>query len=731
MKVFCFLFMMVSFTIYGQPKKDSTNAIELDEVVLNENRFSKSKRKISQQMERISRKEIEFQNFQTTADALANSGLLSVQKSQQGGGSPVIRGFESSRILLVVDGVRMNNLMYRSGHLQNIITVDKNMIENIQVLFGPSSTIFGSDALGGAVYLETKKAKTLSDNNLKPISGSLISSYSTVNNAKSTHIDFNFAGKKWASLTSFSVNEFGDLRMGENQNGKNAFFGERPFYVSTQNGVDTKIANPDRFVQKFSGYTQYDYMQKIVFEPNKNNVHSLNLQYSTSTDIPRYDRLTDTNAAGNLRSAVWNYGPQNRLLASYRFVKKPVFSESTINLIASYQNIEESRITRSFGSPNLISRVEKVSIYSLTADFKTKIGQDDFIFGLDFYHDNLKSVGTIENIMTGALSTTNARYPDGYNAIFKTEAFALYNTDLSSKTTLNASVRAGYSGLQSQMENNFLNLPFTTVKQQNFTYSGAVGTVFNASKNSKFVFNVASAFRVPNIDDLSKIFDSAPGQVIVPNNNIRPEKTVTADLGITLWKGKTILFENTVFYTRLFDAIVSAPFQINGQSQINYENQLSNVFANQNQGQGQLFGFSTVFKAYLTSKFLVSANVNYTSGRFESGAGRFPLDHIPPLYGKIGLTYNYKTWTWEVFMLYNGKKDLEDYSPSGEDNLQYATANGMPAWQTYNVKTQYLISSKFTVYAGLENILDTQYRTFASGINAPGRNYYLGGKFAF
>lgn len=125
----------------------------------------------------------------TSADVLANTGKLSIQKSQQGGGSPVIRGFEASRILLLVDGVRMNNLIYRAGHLQNSITVDKNMLEKVDVLFGPSSTIFGSDALGGAIYLQTKSAKLLSQIDNKKWSGNLMSNYSTVNEGKSAHVD--------------------------------------------------------------------------------------------------------------------------------------------------------------------------------------------------------------------------------------------------------------------------------------------------------------------------------------------------------------------------------------------------------------------------------------------------------------------------------------------------------------------------------------------------------------
>lgn len=715
---------------YSQTKIDTTKTIKLDEIIVNSQRFAKSKRKITQQVESISKTEIEMQNFQNTADVFGNSGTLAVQKSQQGGGSPVIRGFESSRILLLVDGIRMNNLIYRSGHLQNSITVDKNMLEKVDVLFGPSSTIYGSDALGGAIYLQTKNAKLLSETANKFVTGNVISNYNSINEGKSAHFDFNLAGQKWASLTSVSYNDYGDLKMGKHKNGSNAFFGERPYYVTTTNGIDTRVANDDKYVQKFSGYKQYDFMQKLIYQQDNRTNHSLNLQYSTSSDIPRYDRLTDLNSNGKLKTATWNYGPQKRLLTAYKLSKEKAFLNSDMNFLLSYQNIEESRITRSFGNPNQSSRLEKVSVFGLNSDFKTKIGNGDFIYGADIYYDDLKSEGIKKNILTNAESITDSRYPDGKNNTFRAEGFVSYNNNLSKTASYNASARAGYTILNSEIATNFLNLPYSQVQQKNFTYSGALGIVNNASENTKVAFNLASAFRVPNIDDLSKIFESAPGTLIVPNKNLKPEKSVTADLSITFWEGKHVQFENTFYYTRLYDAIVTDKYTLNGQTSIVYEGQNSKVFANQNQGKANIIGVFSCLKGHITKSLLFYGTFNFTHGRVESTT-EFPLDHIAPIYGKTGFKYEKKLVNLDLYMLYSGKKELRSYSPSGEDNLQYAPANGMPAWQTYNLKSSLNVVKSLTIFTGIENILDTQYRTFASGINAGGRNLYLGGKYNF
>lgn len=721
----------IFFNGFSQTQIDSTKSIILDEIVVSPQRFAKSKRKITQQVESISKKEIELQNIQNSADALANTGTLSIQKSQQGGGSPVIRGFESSRILLLVDGIRMNNLIYRSGHLQNIVTVDKNMLEKIDVLFGPSSTIYGSDALGGAIYLQTKNAKLLSETENRFLTGNIISNYNSINNGKSTHLDFNLAGQKWASLTSISFNDYGDLKMGKQKNGSNDFFGERPFYIATINGIDTQVANDNKYVQKFSGYKQYDFMQKIVYQQNTDTKHSLNLQYSTSSDIPRYDRLTDLNSNGKLKSAVWNYGPQKRLLTAYKLSKEKAFLNSDMNFVLSYQNIEESRITRSFGNPNQTSRTEKVSVFGLNSDFKTKIGNGDFIYGADIYYDNINSNGIKKNILTNFESTTDSRYPDGKNNTLRAEGFVSYNNNLSKTSSYNASARAGYTLLNSEIKTNFLNLPYSTVQQKNFTYSGAIGIVNNASEKTKVAFNLASAFRVPNIDDLSKIFESAAGTLIVPNKNLKPEKSLTADISITFWEGKHFQFENTFYYTNLFDAIVTNKFTLNGQSSIIYEGENSQIFANQNQGSANIIGIFSSLKTYITKSLLFYGTFNFTHGRVQNISGEFPLDHIAPIYGKTGFKYESKLLNIDLNMLYNSKKELRNYSPSGEDNLQYAPINGSPAWQTYNLKGSYDVINSLTVFTGIENILDTQYRTFASGINAGGRNFYLGGKYNF
>jgi hemoglobin/transferrin/lactoferrin receptor protein len=725
------LFWLLALTTQlslSQEVTDTIKAQNIEEIKINSKKIKIDKNQTPSQIEVISKEKIEFQNFQNTADMLANSGSLFVQKSQQGAGSPVIRGFEASRVLLLVDGVRMNNLIFRSGHLQNVITVDENFLETALIQFGPTSSLYGSDALGGSVNMITKRAKFENG-----FTGNVNSRYSSVNEEKSGYFDLNYGSDNFASLTAFSYNDFGDLKMGRTKNHNGDFFGERPFYVETVNGVDVLTANDNKYNQKTSGYKQYNFMQKLAYKTKNGFTHSANFQYSTSTDINRYDRLTDKSSSG-LRSAEWYYGPQKRLLGVYSLEKENVFTNTDFKLDAGYQNVEESRINRNFGSANRNNRIEKVAVYSLAANFETKLKKGNLYFGLENYYDDLKSTAFRNNINTGIVTPLDTRYPNGKNNMMRNDVYISYSSKRYVATNFSMGARVGYASLNSTIaDNTIFSLPFSEIKQQNLTYSGNIGLVHNASENFIVKTNLSTGFRVPNIDDLAKIFESGAGTLIVPNKDLKPEQTITGDLGFVL-KSKTNKhqFDATYFYTQLYDAIVTDDFTFNGSSTFDFGGgDVRNVIANQNLGKAFVTGVNGNIKTTLSKHLQFNGSYNVTLGRVTTEGNQRPLDHIPPYFGKIGFNYTPKWATFEAYMLFNGKKHLKDYSTSGEDNLVYAPVGGTPAWETYNFKAGTKPMYGFTLFAGMENILDTQYRNFASGINAGGRNIYGGAKYSF
>ena len=477
-RAFLLYSLFVATYTFSQNKKDTTAVNHLEEVVLSTVRIPKKKEALPIQVETITLKQIEFQNFQNTADLLSNSGTLLVQKSQQGGGSPTIRGFEASRVLLVVDGIRMNNLIYRSGHLQNVISVDENLLENVSVFYGPTSTLFGSDALGGTINMTTKKAKFIS-NQVERISGNVLTRYSSVNEEKSSHFELNYAKENWASLTSFSYNDFGDLKMGKRKNHNGNFFGERPFYIENIDGVDVLTENKDKFIQKNSGFKQYNLMQKIAYKSQKGFEHGLNFQFSNSTDIPRYDRLTDASSSG-LKNAEWYYGPQKRLLGIYSLTKEKAFLNSDLKIDFAYQNVEESRHNRRFKNYNLQNRIEKVNMYSISIDLHKEFSKSDLFYGVESYLEDLNSSAFSNNINTGEIKKIDTRYPNGKNNMLRNDLYVSYNTILSKETNFNIGARAGFTILNSTIsDDTFFALPFNDINQKNCVSSSNPNTNYS------------------------------------------------------------------------------------------------------------------------------------------------------------------------------------------------------------------------------------------------------------
>jgi hemoglobin/transferrin/lactoferrin receptor protein len=175
----CSTIAMAQYVEKENNKSDSTRTSYLDEMVVSANRIPEQRRTIAQQIKVMGPGVITNLNVQNSADLLVNSGVVAMQKSQQGGGSPMLRGFEASRVLLVIDGVRMNNAIYRAGHLQNVITMDNTVLDRAEILFGPSSTVYGSDALGGVIHFYTRSTE-LSNDKPKYTSNAFIL-YSTVN----------------------------------------------------------------------------------------------------------------------------------------------------------------------------------------------------------------------------------------------------------------------------------------------------------------------------------------------------------------------------------------------------------------------------------------------------------------------------------------------------------------------------------------------------------------------
>lgn len=696
----------------------------LDEVVVSASKFEEKRKDIAQPIEVIKAKDLAFMNQSTTADVMQNTGNVLVQKSQLGGGSPIIRGFETNKVLMVVDGVRMNNAIYRGGHLQNILTLDNTMMDKVEILFGPGSTVYGSDALGGVMAFYTKNPTLSSDKKLL-VKANAFTRYASAATELTGHADISLGTRRLGSLTSFTYSKFGDLQQGHLRNPFYGDWGKRTFYQTQINGVDSMVQNPNPNLQVGSAYSQYDLMQKFTFVQSAKVSHTLNLQYSNSTDVPRYDRLTQVGGNGQPRFAEWYYGPQARLFGAYTFNLRPdkgFFDNARV--IAAYQNIVESRHDRRFRSDDLNHRTEQLSIVSLNADFAKKFSHHELRYGLEGTYNMVTSTAEQEHLSTGEREPLDTRYPNGGSSMQSVAVYATHSWEIvPSKLILNDGLRLSQVGLHAAWsDTTFFPFPFKEINQNNLALNGNVGLVCMPGKDWRFTVLGSTGFRAPNVDDLSKVFESVPGNVIVPNPDLQAEKTYNIDLGISKRIAQQVTLSGTAWYTIYRNAITTGLGTFQGSDSILYDGQLSQVTTTLNAAEAYLYGGSASATFDFNAHFRLANTINYTYGRIETDTTDYPLDHIAPLFGRSSLQLNVKKLRAEFFVLYSGWKRLKDYNLVGEDNIAYATPEGMPAWVTFNLRAGYQVDQYLQVQLALENIADQNYRVFASSISAPGRN---------
>ncbi|MCB0845495.1 MAG: TonB-dependent receptor plug domain-containing protein, partial [Bacteroidetes bacterium] len=317
--------------------------LNLDAVVVSATRWRQNSSNVPSKIVPITQREVNLQNPQTAADLLGISGKVYIQKSQQGGGSPMIRGFATNRLLYTVDGVRMNNAIFRGGNIQNVINLDPLAIENAEVLFGPGSVIYGSDAIGGVMSFQTLTPQfSLSDRT--QTTGKAAMRYSSANQEKNAHFDINTGWKKWALVTSISSWDFDHLRQGSH--GPDDYL--KPFYVQRQDSMDRVITQEDPLLQIPSGYSQLNLMQKVRLQPNENWDFQYGLHYSETSSYGRYDRHNRLRN-GLPRYGEWDYGPQKWMMNHLNIAhsgRTGVYDQ--MNLRLAVQNFDESRISRNF-----------------------------------------------------------------------------------------------------------------------------------------------------------------------------------------------------------------------------------------------------------------------------------------------------------------------------------------------------------------------------------------------
>lgn len=696
--------------------------LAMEGVVVSASRWEDAESEFPNRVTKIQLKDLELENPQTTADLLASSGYVYVQKSQYAGGSPQLRGYGTNRVMIVVDGVRMNNAIFRSGNLQNVISIDPLALSGAEVFFGPGSVMYGSDAIGGVMEFSTLRPRFAVDSTKNYVKTNLFSRYNSACNEVTGHADFSYGNQRFASATSVSYSRFGDLLAGVH--GDSAFL--RPTYQSG----DQTLINPTPRLQVNSGYDQFNALQKFAFRPKEGVQWDYGFIFATNFEnAPRYDRLiADSDQDGALDYEEWYYGPQRWMMNRIAYTnenKRSWYDKLRVN--AAFQVFEESRHDRKMGSNKIRRQFEKVLASSLNFDLEKRFGsRTELYYGVESVLNNISS-NAYREFDDGTVTTINPRYPDG--AIWQSHGlYASAKYHLSDRWIANAGARMAMFSAIAEFDTTLFPYPVTETNLTKGSPSGSIGIVYT-TKKTQWYFNVSTGFRAPNIDDLGKVFDSEPGTVVVPNTNLKPEYAYSTETGIVKIIGSKLKLDASVYASYLKNVLVREPYTFNGQDSIMYEGELSEVLAIQNESNGYTYGFQLGVEWAIVKGLNFSSKFSFQKGyQFDGDSSAyFPKAQVAPAFGRTSLRYSTRQLRVEAYAVYNAEVSHEQF-PLGERNeLNYALDDlgrvYTPSWYTINFKASYFFNKHLSMSIGVENITNQLYRTFGSGISAPGRSF--------
>ena len=710
----------------------------LNEVVISASKFSQKFREVPKKVTQINKSTIEFTNPMTSADLLERGGNVFIQKSQLGGGSPMIRGLSTNRLVLSVDGVRLNNAIYRGGNIHNVISVSPMNIENTEIIMGSASVLYGSDAIGGVMNFYTKNP-VLSKEESQRFDINIHSRYSSAASEKMYHFDINFGLKKIAFFSSISKSDYGNLLMGSN--GPSEYL--RPNYVIQNSaGEDIIVNNSNPKLQRNTSYDQLNFLQKVLYKPNKNFQYDLGIHFSKTGDIPRYDRLIRQDQNLDLVYGNWFYGPQEWLLINNQIAinskSNNVFDKLKITF--AKQKFSESRNSRKLNASNLNSREEKLDILSLNIDMiKNLNSNSDLTYGLEYIKNKVESLGSSTNIFDLSVNSISSRYPNN-SSLQSFGTYMNYKSKIVDDVFFQSGVRYSLTRLQADLSQNniFYDFPYGNINLENGAFVGGIGLSWVRNIYNNWKFNINTAFRSPNIDDVAKVFDSEPGNVVVPNPGLKPERSFGIEFGGYFRTKNNIELDFSTYITYLYDALIRDDFTLeNGISQIIYDGELSQIQALQNGSKSLIYGFEFGANMIINKNLSLESQLNLIAGHeLNELPFALPVRHIPPNFGNIHLIFKKGKLSFDAFVNFNSEISYNDLAESerAKPYLYALDKNGnpySPSWITYNLRSKYLLSDKLNFTLSFENILDKLYRPYSSGISAPGLNFIFSVNYAY
>ncbi|MEM6771293.1 MAG: TonB-dependent receptor, partial [Bacteroidota bacterium] len=579
--------------------------------------------------------------------------------------------------------------------------------------------------------------------------GQIATSFSTAARAATLAGKLTYGAKDWAGLTLLSTSLTSHLRAGAQRPARFPHFGRRNSFVERRNGTDFLIANPKPNRQIGSAYSQFNLLQKLRFRLQDRLELTANLQFSTSSNVPRYDNLIEQRGIIP-RWARWDYGPQTRALAAVQLRdRRATRLYDVATYLISHQFIAEDRIARRFNDPLEEHNLEDVNTTNLQTDFSKMLGpQFTLRYGLDGRYDVVASTAFLRHVDTGEESVgLPTRYPSAGSTLASAGAYLEGQGQLSPRWQLRGGLRLSRQRLRAKFgADDPVDWPQVYLAGISNTES-ALTVSLGLQQEQGWRLLYAQGFRAPNIDDFAK-FRERNGFIQVPNVALQPERSHTLEAAYVFRDyrlfGRRFNAELTGYHTWLRGAIARQAGTLPGGADFFISRgDTLHVQTNVNANRARVWGVDAIVRYDLTDRLKLQTDFHYLHGRRQQRAPdgnllTLPQDHIPPAYGATALSWEKDGVAFGLRLRYQLAKQVTDYavgSISGSaatgyvfdrsgtsDNLELTprlaeggTYAGAYGWWTANLWGEWSPAPTWTVRFKVDNLLDRHYRTFASG----------------
>jgi len=657
-------------------------ATEIDGVSVTASRTSQRIFKTPQSVSVASGEEAHQRSFSTTAELLREEPGLLVQKTTHGHGSPIVRGLIGKYVLLLFDGIRLNRPTFRFGANQYLNTIDQQMLDRMEVVRGPASVAYGSDAIGGAINLIPKRPRPQPDS--KEFEQQLITRYSSADNGFSLSTGHTRNCAVLPVYLGLTYKKIGDLRGGGSIG-----------------------------LQKPTGFDEISASSSISYYWNRATRISLDLIRSRQDEVPRYDKY----ASGDFSTYV--YDPQNRDLAvlSYSWLSNSGRFES-VRAGLSYGREEEGRTEQRTGSPILEMSSDRLTTWGGYVQTTLRPHQNGRLtFGGDFYRDRIASRRTAYE----AADSTEVRptYPNQSRytslGIFAEEIWAI-----DARTDLQFGIR--YSNFKVLTE---LEPPFGLLEETYHDLSGALSVSRLLQPHLILIARWSQGFRAPNLNDVAVLKSSSSG-VDVPSPGLTPESSNQLELGLK-WEGGTFQGSLFAYYNRMTDLIDRRPGTYQGLDWFD-ENQdgvqdswEADVYQRYNVGKARIYGLEAANRWILGEQWLIEADGFWTRGSNITDSE--PMSRIPPIMGRVAVRYDVNPKKWiEVYLRAAGSQRRLSQRDIDDSRID---PDGTPGWITLNLRGGFRLTSHLKANLSLINLNHRAYKEHGSGVYSPGRGFEL------